>query len=139
MLVFRQLLYYANLMNVFFQVITKYCVFNYVDNSILDPRNDKHFNTMAGYANRTFGFLMRDIGTITGGWNGLQGAGMAYTSVNGSSFYKTNLELTHLKNTKRIQNTHRPVLNLSIAKIVLLLLLSVILVTIRRWLRKCFP
>ena len=40
---------------------------------------------------------MRDMGTITGGGNGLQGAGMADTSVNGSSFYKTNLELTHLK------------------------------------------
>ena len=45
---------------------------------------------------------------------------MADTSVNGSSFYKTVLEVTHLKKTKRIQNTHRPILNLSIAKIVLL-------------------
>ena len=65
------------------------------------------------------------MGTITGGGNGLQGAGMADTSVNGSSFYKTNLALTHLKKTKRIQNTHRLILNLSIAKIVLLPLLSV--------------
>ena len=45
----------------------------------------------------TFGFLMRDTGTITGGKNELQGTVMAYTSVNGSSFYKTNLRLTHLK------------------------------------------
>ena len=52
---------------------------------------------------------------------------MVYASVNGSSLYKTNLQLTHLKKTKRIQNTHRPILNLSIAKIVLLPLLSVIL------------
>ena len=79
---------------------------------------------------------MRDMGTISGGGNGLQGAGMADTSVNGSSFYKTNLELTHLKKTKRIQNTHRPILNLSIAKIVLLPLLSVVLVTIGRWFTK---
>ena len=79
---------------------------------------------------------MRDIGTITGGGNGLQGAGIAYASVNGSSLYKTNLKLTHLKKTKRIQNTHRPILNLSIAKIVLLPLLSVIVVTIGRWFTK---
>ena len=59
---------------------------------------------------------MRDMGTITGGGNGLQGAGMADTSVNGSPFYKTNLELTHLKKTKNIQNTHRAILNLSKAK-----------------------
>ena len=61
---------------------------------------------------------------------------MADTSVNGSSFYKTNLELTHLKKTKRIRNTHRAVLNLRIAKIVLLPLLSLVLVTIGRWFRK---
>ena len=77
---------------------------------------------------------MRDIGT--GGGNGLQGAGMAYTSVSGSSFYKTNLELTHLEKTKRIHNTHRPILILSIAKIVLLPLLSVILITIGCWFTK---
>ena len=39
---------------------------------------------MAGYANRTYRFLMRDIGTITGGGNGLQGVRIAYASVNGS-------------------------------------------------------
>ena len=61
---------------------------------------------------------------------------MAYASVNGSSLYKTNLQLTHLKKTKRIQNTHRPILNLSVAKIVLLPLLSVILVTIGHWFTK---
>ena len=33
--------------------LTKYCVFNYVDESILDIRNNKYFNTTAGYANRT--------------------------------------------------------------------------------------
>ena len=60
---------------------------------------------MAGNTNRNFVFLMRDMGTSTGGGNGLQEAGMAYTSANGSSFYKTNLELTHLKKTKRIENT----------------------------------
>ena len=76
------------------------------------------------------------MGTITGGGNGLQGTGMADTSVNGSSFYKTNLELTYLKKTKRIQNTHRAILNLSMAKIVLLPLLSVVLVTIGRWFTK---
>ena len=54
----------------------------------------------------------------------------AYASVNSSSLYKTNLKLTHLKKTKHIQSTHRPILNLSIVKIVLLPLLSVILVTI---------
>ena len=79
---------------------------------------------------------MRDIGTITGGGNGLQGAGMAYTSVNGSSFYKTNFELTHLNKTKRIQNTHWPILKLNLTNIVLLPLLSVVLVTIGRWLTK---
>ena len=72
---------------------------------------------------------MRDMGTITGGGNGLQGAGMADSSVYGSFFYKTNLELTHLKKTKCIQNTHKAILDLSIAKIVLLPLLSVVLVT----------
>ena len=61
---------------------------------------------------------------------------MAYASVNGSSLYKTNLKLTHMKKTKRIQRTHRPISNFSIAKIVLLLLLSVILVTIGRWVTK---
>ena len=79
---------------------------------------------------------MRDMGTITERGNGLQGAGMANTSVNGSSFYKTNLELTHLKKTKCIQNTHRAILNRSIAKIVLFPLLSVVLVTIGRWFTK---
>ena len=61
---------------------------------------------------------------------------MADTSVNGSSFYKSNLKLTHLKKTKCIQNTHRPILNFSIAKIVLLSLLSVVLVTIGHWFTK---
>ena len=79
---------------------------------------------------------MRDMGHIAGRGNGLQGTGMADTSVNGSSFYKTDLELTHLKKTKCIQNTPRPILNLSIAKIVLLPLLSVVLVTIGRWVTK---
>ena len=46
---------------------------------------------------------MRDFGTITGEGKGLQGAGMAYASVNGSSLYKTNLKLTHMKKTKRIK------------------------------------
>ena len=76
------------------------------------------------------------MGTVTAGANGLQGAGTADTSVNDSSFYKINLELTHFKKTKRIQKTHRPVLNLSIAKIALLPLLSVVLVTIGRWFTK---
>ena len=89
---------------------------------------------MAGYANRTYGFLMRDIGT--GGGNGLQGTGMAYASVNSSSLYKTNFKVTHLKKTKRTQNTHRPILNLSIANLELIHLLSVILVTSGRWLTK---
>ena len=44
--------------------------------------------------------------------------------------------MTHLKKTKRIQNTHRPILNLSIAKIVLLPLLSVDLVTTGCWFTK---
>ena len=79
---------------------------------------------------------MRDFGTITGEGKGLQGAGMAYASVNGSSLYKTNLKLTHMKKTKRIQRTHRPISNFSIAKIVSLPLLSVILVTIGRWFTK---
>ena len=54
--------------------LTNCYVFNYVDNSILHTRYDKYFNTMAGNANRTFGFVMRDMGTITGAGNGLQGA-----------------------------------------------------------------
>ena len=91
---------------------------------------------MAEYTNRAYGFLMRDFGTITGEGNGLQGAGMVYASVNGSSLYKTNLKLTHMKKTKRIQRTYRPIFNFSIAKIVLLPLLSVILVTIGRWFTK---
>ena len=41
-----------------------------------------------------------------------------------------------MKKTKRIQRTHRPISNFSIAKIVLLPLLSVILVTIGRWFTK---
>ena len=63
---------------------------------------------------------------------------MAYASVNGSSYIRltSNLKLTHLKKTKRIQNTHRPILNLSIAKIVLLPLFSVILVTTGHWFTK---
>ena len=91
---------------------------------------------MAEYTNRTYRFLMRDFGTITGEGKELQGAGMAYASVNGSSLYKTNLKLTHMKKTKRIHRTHRPISNFSIAKIVLLPLLSVILVTIGRWFTK---
>ena len=79
---------------------------------------------------------MRDFGTITREGNGFQGPGMVYASVNGSSLYKTNLTLTHMKTTKRIQRTHRPVFNFSIAKIVLLPFLSVILVTIGRWFAK---
>ena len=61
---------------------------------------------------------------------------MVYASVNGSSLYKTNLKLTHMKMTECIQRTHRPIFNFSIAKIVLLPLLSVILVTIGRWFTK---
>ena len=91
---------------------------------------------MAEYTNRTYGFLMRDFGTITGKGNGLQGAGMVYASVNGSSLYKTNLKLTHMKTTKHTQKTHRPIFNFSITKIVLLHLLSVILGTIGRWFTK---
>ena len=79
---------------------------------------------------------MRDFGTITGEGKGLQGVGMAYASANGSSLYKTNLKLTHMKKTKRIQRTHRPVSNFSIAKILLFPLLSVILVTIGCWFTK---
>ena len=77
---------------------------------------------------------MRDFGTITGEGNGLQGVG--YASANGSSLYKTNLKLTHMKKNKCIQRTHRPIFNFSIAKIVSLPLLSVILVTIGRWFTK---
>ena len=43
--------------------LAKCYVFNYVGNSNLYTRNDKYFNTTAGNANRTFGFLMRDMGT----------------------------------------------------------------------------
>ena len=69
-----------------------------MDNSILYTRNDKYLNTTAGKANRTFGFLMRDMGTITGvGMGFRQWDGTPDTSVSDSSFYKTNLELTHLK------------------------------------------
>ena len=46
------------------------------------------------------------------------------------------LELAHLKKTKHIQDTHRPIFNPSIARIVLLPLLSVILITIGRWFMK---
>ena len=49
---------------------------------------------------------------------------------------KLNLELAHLKKTKHIQDTHRPIFNPSIARIVLLPLLSVILITIGRWFTK---
>ena len=91
---------------------------------------------MAGNANRTFGFIMRDMGTITGAGNGLQGAGMADTSLNGSFVYKANLELAHLKKTKHIQNTHRPIFNPSIARIVLLPSLSVTLISIGPWFMK---
>ena len=86
-------------------ILAKYCTLNYVDKNILDNGNNKYFKTMAEYTNRTYGFLMRDFGTITGEGKGLQGAGMAYASVNGSSLYKTNLKLTHMKKTKRIQRT----------------------------------
>ena len=72
--------------------LTNCYVFNCVDNSILYTRYDKYFNTTAGNANRTFGFVMRDMGTITGAGNGLQGSGMADISLNGSFFYKANLE-----------------------------------------------
>ena len=41
-----------------------------------------------------------------------------------------------MKRTKRIQRTHRPIFNFSIAKIVLLPLLFVILVTIGHWFTK---
>ena len=91
---------------------------------------------MAEYTNRTYGFLMRDFRTITREGNGLQRAGMVYASVNNSSLYKTNLKLTHMRKTQRIQRTHRPIFNFSIAKIVLLPLLSVILNTICRWFPK---
>ena len=79
---------------------------------------------------------MRDFGTITEEGNGLQGAGMVYASVNGSSSYKTNLKLIHMRKIQCIQRTHRPIFNFSTAKIVLLPLLSVILVTIGRWFTK---
>ena len=76
------------------------------------------------------------MGTVTGAGNGLQGARMADTSLNSSFFYKANFELAHLKKTKHIQDTHRPIFNLNIARIVLLPLLSVILITIGRWFTK---
>ena len=58
---------------------------------------------------------------------------MADTSLNGSFFHKANLELAHLKKTKHIQDTHRPIFNPRVARVVLLPLLSVILITIGRW------
>ena len=45
-------------------VLAKYCVLNYVDKNILDIGNNKYFKTMAEYTDRTYGFLMRDFGTI---------------------------------------------------------------------------
>ena len=77
-----------------------------------------------------------DFGTITREGNRFQGGRMIYASVNGSSLFQTNLKLTHMKITKCIQGTYRPIFNFSTAKIVLLLLRSVILVTIGRWFTK---
>ena len=85
-------------------VLAKYCVLNYVDKNILDIGNNKYFKAMAEYTVRTYGFLMRDFGTITGEGNGLQGAGMVYASVNGSSLYKTNLKSTQLDTTSQVLN-----------------------------------
>ena len=115
-----------------FLTLTKCCVFTSVNESRLNRRN----NYCNVYGNKTYKFLMREIGIFTGVGNGFQEAGMAYTSTNGPSLYKTDFHLTHLKKAKHTHNTGRPIPNISIAKIVLLPLLSVILVTIGHWFAK---
>ena len=115
-----------------FLTLTKRCVFTSVNESRLNSWN----NYCNVYGNKTYRFLMKEIGIFTGVGNGFQEAGMAYTSTNGPSLYKTDFHLTHLKKAKHCHNTGRPILNISIAKIVLLPLLSVILVTIGHWFAK---
>ena len=115
-----------------FLTITKHCVFTSVNESSLNSKN----NYCNVYGNKTYRFLMREIGIFTGVGNGFQEAGMAYTSTNGPSLYKTDFHSTHLKKAKHTHNTGRSILNISIAKIVLLPLLSVILVTIGHWFAK---
>ena len=115
-----------------FLTITKHCVFTSVNESSLNSKN----NYCNVYGNKTYRFLMREIGIFTGVGNGFQEAGMAYTSTNGPSLCKTDFHSTHLKKAKHTHNTGGPILNISIAKIVLLPLLSVILVTIGYWFAK---
>ena len=114
-----------------FLTITKHCVFTSVNESSSNSKN----NYCKVYGNKTYRFLMREIGIFTGVGNGFQEAGMAYTSTNGPFLYKTDFHSTHLKKAKHT-HTGRPILNISIAKIVLLPLLSVILVTIGHWFAK---
>ena len=114
-----------------FLTITKHCVFTSVNESSLNSKN----NYCKVYGNKTYRFLMREIGFFTGVGNEFQEAWMAYTSTNGPFLYKTDFHSTHLKKAKHT-HTGRPILNISIAKIVLLPLLSVILVTIGHWFAK---
>ena len=97
-----------------FLTITKHCVFTSVNESSLNSKN----NYCNVYGNKSYRFLMREIGIFTGVGNGFQEAGMAYTSTNGPSLYKTDFHSTHLKKAKHTHNTGRPILNISIAKIV---------------------
>ena len=79
-----------------FLTITKHCVFTSVNESSLNSKNN--YCNVCG--NKTYRFLMREIGIFTGVGNGFQEAGMAYTSTNGPSLYETDFHSTHLKKAK---------------------------------------